>query len=67
MSLFLILAEVETILERIIKSFLCEGNKGNKINHLVKWELTWRIETEKYGPSCQMVMETNVWNQFILG
>lgn len=31
-------SEVFPITGRIMKNFLCEGNKGSEVNHLPKWE-----------------------------
>ena len=42
MSLFLMPEKVISILERILRNFFWEGNKGSKLNHLVKWNMVIR-------------------------
>lgn len=46
MSLYLMPEKVTSILGRILRKFFWEGQKGNKINHLVKWNLVTRSENE---------------------
>ena len=40
--------KVVSTLERIMINFFCEGSKGGKLNHLVKWKLF--LEPKKMGP-----------------
>ena len=46
MALFLMPEKVISMLERIMRNFFWEGHKGSKINHLAKWELVTKQQSE---------------------
>ena len=46
MSSFFMPEKVLSIIERSMKNFFWEGNKGGKINHLVKWELVNKAQED---------------------
>lgn len=46
MSSFLLLEKVVNSIECSIRNFFCEGHKGGKLNHLVKWEVVVRNQKD---------------------
>lgn len=46
MFVFLMPEKVIAKLERIMRTFFWEGNKGGKLNHLVKWEFVTRSQND---------------------